>query len=134
MLLQTKYAHVHDETEILKLCFTIGFYKIKEILRGPVEDGIGDGPDDEGFAPPVDQGLSPEQLTLVAQLKAHIAKMSRECQEMWRYHLAGTGYDEIERDTGVSKNNLFQRWRRCRLALRAILNPEPKGATREPRF
>lgn len=124
MLIETRYSHVHDEPDLTKVGLKIAYYKVLESRRGPRIEGFADGPESEGAAPPVHPGLSPEELALVAQLKRQMANLSPECRDMWRYHLEGVDYDQIQRITGVNKNALFQRWRRCRLALREMVNPK----------
>jgi RNA polymerase sigma-70 factor (ECF subfamily) len=84
--------------------------------------------EDESWQPPAPAAEGPEQLTLVAQQRASLARAMEGITEDQRtaivlYDVHGYDYSEIAALTSVSVGTVKSRIHRGRLALRELLGP-----------
>ena len=79
LLLETKYAHVTGETDLVKLSFTISSYVEKSIRRKFKRDRELPTPDE--WSPP-DPAVSQEYSAFLATVRSKIAELRGRCPEL----------------------------------------------------
>ena len=118
MLLEEKYAHVTELSELLPLTLQIVRFKMAGVRRKSVRRG-------ESSQIPVDElqlpsaTLTPEEHTRrqesVERLSAAVQKLGERCRELFRLKLLGRSFAEIQEHLGAASINTVYTWdARCR--------------------
>jgi DNA-directed RNA polymerase specialized sigma24 family protein len=115
--LRTGYGHIDDETELVKLAFSISRY-IWLRRRGKANRELCP-PEDWN---PADTGIDGEDQTLRAEVRTAIQELTGRCPELLLLQLDGYTADEIKVSMGAPRIDTVYVWiHRCIAALRKKL-------------
>src|SRR5215217_600614 len=125
MLLEEKYAHVTELSELLPLSLQIVRFKMAGARRKSVRRG-------ERTQVPVDElqlpsgSLTPEEHAQrqqsIDRLTTAVEKLGERCRELFRLKLLGRSYAEIQVELGAASINTVYTWdARCRKNLLDML-------------
>lgn len=118
MLLEEKYAHVTELSELLPLSLQIVRFKMAGARRKSVRRGESNQiPVDEVQLPSAT--LSPEEHAqrqqTVERLTAAVQRLGERCRELFRLKLLGRSFAEIQEHFGAASINTIYTWdARCR--------------------
>ena len=115
--LRTRYSHLEDETELVKLSYKISQY----IYWAMKEKGGREMPAPENWNPEALE-LSPERRAFMEQVREKFKDLSGRCAEVMKLLMDGYTADEIKGMMGTSKVGTVYVWiHRCTEALREKL-------------
>jgi DNA-directed RNA polymerase specialized sigma24 family protein len=115
--LRTRYSHIEDETELVKLSFKISQY----IYWDKKKQGTREVPPPAIFDPP-GGGLSPERQTLMEQVRGAFKTLTGHCTEVMELLLRGYTASEIKLIMGAPRVGTVHVWiHRCTQGLREKL-------------
>lgn len=121
VVLQEKYAHVMELTELVPLSFQILRFKMLEAHRKALRRGEynQDPVDDLPLADPGDDpATTVERKQRLERLLAAIEQLGPRCRLLFRWKLEGKGFAEIRRLLAVDSINTVYTWdARCRKQL-----------------
>ena len=124
-VLQDKYPHIVELTELVPLAFQVLRYKMLDAHRKALRRGEynQDSVDDSALAAP---DPSPEtqldQKQRVERLLAAVTQLGERCRELFRWKLEGKTFPEIRTLMGQTSINTIYTWDlRCRKQLRELM-------------
>jgi RNA polymerase sigma-70 factor, ECF subfamily len=125
VVLQEKYAHVMELTELVPLAFQVLRFKMldahrKSLRRGEYNQESVDDP------PLADPGNDPmiqlDQKQRVDRLIAAMAQLGERCRELFKWKLEGNSFPEIQKLMGQASINTIYTWDlRCRKQLLGLM-------------
>lgn len=124
-MLEEKYPHLSDLTDLLPLSLQIMRFKMTAMLRKSHRRGeqnavsVDDWPVTDPTPGPDAQA---ERRQLLEQLAKGLAGLGERCREMMRLKLAGRNFLEIQALLGAESINTVYTWdHRCRQQLRELM-------------
>jgi RNA polymerase sigma-70 factor (ECF subfamily) len=119
LLLETKYRHVMNDPDLVKLSFTISTH-VYQTIRRKMKVGR-ELPPTEGWNPP-DPGHSQEYQTLLSSIRSRISQLTGRCPELLGLYLSGYTPEEIRDRMGAMRTGTVYVWtHRCVESLREKL-------------
>jgi RNA polymerase sigma-70 factor, ECF subfamily len=118
ILLEEKYAHVTELSELLPLSLQIVRFKMAGARRKSIRRGeFSQVPADELQL--ISASLTPEEQAQrqesVERLTAAVQKLGERCRELFRLKLLGRSFAEIQQHFGAASINTIYTWdARCR--------------------
>ena len=124
LALRTRYGHIDDETQLLKLAFGISRYVYSAAKK---RDGRVAAPP-EGWDPQ-DSGPGPEEAALKEEVRRAMGSLTGRCAELMLLLLDGYTAEEIKGRMGAARTGVVYVWIHRRVAaLRKKLVPDRLGA------
>lgn len=125
VVLQEKYAHVMDLTELVPLSFQVLRFKMLDAHRKSFRRGEynQESVDDLPLADPSDDPATQlDQKQRVDRLLAAVAELGERCRELFKWKLEGISFPEIQKLMGQNSINTIYTWDlRCRKQLLTLM-------------
>ena len=125
VVLQEKYAHVMDLTELVPLSFQVLRFKMLDAHRKSLRRGEynQESVDDLPLADPGDDPATQlDQKQRVDRLLVAMAQLGERCRELFKWKLEGNSFPEIQKLMGQTSINTIYTWDlRCRKQLLTLM-------------
>lgn len=125
MVLQEKYQHISELTELVPLSFQVLRFKMLDAHRKSLRRGEynQESVEDLPLADPNDDPATQlDQKQRVERLLTAITQLGERCRQLFRWKLEGKSFPEIQRIMGQASINTIYTWDlRCRKQLLALM-------------
>lgn len=125
MVLQEKYQHISELTELVPLSFQVLRFKMLDAHRKSLRRGEynQESVEDLPLADPNDDPATQlDQKQREERLLTAITQLGERCRQLFRWKLEGKSFPEIQRIMGQASINTIYTWDlRCRKQLLALM-------------